>query len=63
MENTDHKTYPPLTLVKTWIWMLNKDDLPEVQKKGLENLLQTFGSLAKANEYILEHLGGKTDFS
>ena len=46
------ENYPPLSLV-TWAWMMTNDNSPEVQKKGQDNLIQTFGSLAKANKYLL----------
>lgn len=44
--------YPPLSLLKTWAWMMTNDNSTEVQKKGQENLIQIFGSLDKANEYL-----------
>ena len=44
--------YPPLPLLKTWAWMMANGNSPEVQTKGRENLIQTFGSLAKANKYL-----------
>jgi len=46
--------YPPLQLIKTWVWMMIESGNPELQDKGRDNLISTFGSLAKANEYLVE---------
>jgi hypothetical protein len=50
----DPKTvqYPPLPLIKTWVWMMIESGNPELQDKGRDNLISAFGSLAKANEYL-----------
>ncbi|MGS0680937.1 hypothetical protein ACVBIL_07255 [Shewanella sp. 125m-7] len=45
---------PPLPLIQTWIWMMTQSGNPEIQEKGQSNLIASFGSLAKANEYLLE---------
>lgn len=47
--------YPPLPLIQTWVWMMIESGDPELEKKGRDNLMLAFGSLAKANEYISEH--------
>lgn len=44
--------YPPLPLIQTWIWMMIESGNPEIQEKGKTNLISSFGSLAKANEYL-----------
>ncbi|WP_350431654.1 hypothetical protein ABIS04_15585 [Shewanella sp. H8] len=46
--------YPPLQLLQTWVWMMIESDNPELQDKGRDNLISAFGSLAKANEYLVE---------
>ncbi|MGL6013815.1 MAG: hypothetical protein ACRC0J_20280, partial [Shewanella oncorhynchi] len=46
--------YPPLPLIQTWVWMMIESGNPEIQDKGRNNLIAAFGSLAKANEYIVE---------
>ncbi|MCL1037126.1 hypothetical protein L2725_07405 [Shewanella corallii] len=48
--------YPPLPLLKTWVWMMIESDNPEIREKGKKNLIASFGSLAKANEYISQQL-------
>lgn len=44
--------YPPLPLIQTWVWMMIESGTPELQEKGRNNLIASFGSLAKANEYL-----------
>ncbi len=44
--------YPPLPLIQTWVWMMIESGNPEIQEKGRMNLIASFGSLAKANEYL-----------
>lgn len=44
--------YPPLPLIRTWVWMMLESGNPEIQEKGKNNLISSFGTLAKANEYI-----------
>ena len=46
------KSYPPLPLVQTWVWMMVESNAPEIREKGKNNLIGCFGSLAKANEYV-----------
>ncbi|BAJ00740.1 hypothetical protein [Shewanella violacea] len=47
--------YPPLPLIQTWIWMMTQSSDADIQQKGQNNLIASFGSLAKANEYLLNH--------
>ena len=46
--------YPPLPLIQTWVWMMIESGNPEIQDKGRDNLIAAVGSLAKANECIVE---------
>jgi|TARA_R110002126_G_scaffold264444_1_gene407452 hypothetical protein len=46
--------YPPLQLIQTWVWMMIESGNPELQEKGRDNLISAFGSLAKANEYLVQ---------
>ncbi|GAB1040359.1 MAG: hypothetical protein Sw1PiTSA_21140 [Shewanella algae] len=46
--------YPPLPLIQTWVWMMIESGNPEIQEKGRNNLIASFGSLAKANEYLAQ---------
>ncbi|MBT1444312.1 hypothetical protein KJI95_07205 [Shewanella sp. JM162201] len=48
--------HPPITLIQTWVWMMMESGNPELQEKGRRNLVNSFGSLAKANEYLAEML-------
>lgn len=50
--------YPPIALIQTWVWMMMESGNPEIQEKGRRNLINSFGSLAKANEYLAEQLNG-----
>ncbi len=45
--------YPPLPLIQTWIWMMTQSGDADIQQKGQNNLIASFGSLAKANEYLV----------
>ncbi|MGS0674398.1 hypothetical protein [Shewanella sp. 0m-4] len=54
MLDSSQPKYPPLPLIQTWIWMMTQSGNPEIQEKGQNNLITSFGSLAKANEYLLE---------
>ncbi|WP_086020032.1 hypothetical protein [Shewanella halifaxensis] len=54
MLDSSKPKYPPLPLIQTWIWMMTQSGNPEIQEKGQSNLIASFGSLAKANEYLLE---------
>ena len=45
---------PPLPLIQTWVWMMIESGTPELQEKGRNNLIASFGSLAKANEYLAQ---------
>jgi hypothetical protein len=46
-----HKT-PPESLIRTWVWMMSEKDNPELMQKGRQNLINAFGSLQKAIQYI-----------
>ncbi|BDM63480.1 hypothetical protein NFHSH190041_09320 [Shewanella sp. NFH-SH190041] len=52
MLDSTNVQYPPLPLIKTWVWMMIESDNPEIREKGKSNLIASFGSLAKANEYL-----------
>lgn len=43
---------PPESLIRTWVWMMSEKDNPELMQKGRQNLINAFGSLQKAIEYI-----------
>jgi len=46
-----HKA-PPESLIRTWVWMMSEKDNPELMQKGRQNLINAFGSLQKAIQYI-----------
>ena len=50
MLDSSKPQYPPLPLIQTWIWMMTQSGNPEIQEKGQNNLIASFGSLAKANQ-------------
>ncbi|QDF68032.1 hypothetical protein FJQ87_16395 [Shewanella sp. SNU WT4] len=54
MLDTAKIMYPPLPLIKTWIWMMLESGNPEIEDKGRNNLIASFGSLAEANRYLSE---------
>ncbi|MGJ8679652.1 hypothetical protein [Paraglaciecola sp.] len=43
---------PPESLIRTWVWMMSENNNPELANKGRQNLINAFGSLQKAIEYI-----------
>lgn len=43
---------PPESLIRTWVWMMSEKNNPELANKGRQNLINAFGSLKKAIEYI-----------
>jgi hypothetical protein len=43
---------PPECLIRTWVWMMSEENNPELMHKGRQNLVNAFGSLHKAIEYI-----------
>lgn len=43
---------PPESLIRTWVWMMSENNDPELMNKGRKNLINAFGSLQKAIEYI-----------
>jgi hypothetical protein len=54
MPQSSEAQYPPLPLIQTWVWMMTESNSPEIQQKGQNNLISSFGSLAKANEYLVK---------
>jgi hypothetical protein len=46
-----HKV-PPESLIRTWVWMMSEKDNPELMQKGRQNLINAFGSLQNAIQYI-----------
>ncbi len=47
MQNT-----PPESLIRTWVWMMSENNDPELMNKGRQNLINAFGSLQNAIQYI-----------
>ena len=45
----------PLPIVKTWVWMVTESDDPAIIDQGTDNLVQQFGTLTEANDYIDFH--------
>lgn len=43
---------PPESLIRTWVWMMSEKDNSELMRKGRQNLIDAFGSMQKAIEYI-----------
>jgi hypothetical protein len=43
---------PPVTLVKTWIWMARDASDYQLKKLGERNIVNTFGSLQAAKDYV-----------
>ncbi|AZG74551.1 hypothetical protein [Shewanella livingstonensis] len=56
MLDSSETQYPPLQLIQTWVWMMIESGNPELQDKGRDNLILAFGSLAKANEYLVQDI-------
>ena len=52
MLDKEQPKYPPMALIKTWVWMMVESNVPEIREKGRNNLIKSFGSLANANDYI-----------
>lgn len=46
------KNVPPESLIRTWVWMMSENNDQELMNKGRKNLINAFGSLQKAIEYI-----------
>jgi hypothetical protein len=49
---TTMKNVPPESLIRTWVWMMSENNDQELIHKGRRNLINAFGSLQKAIEYI-----------
>ena len=43
---------PPESLIRTWVWMMSENNDQELINKGRKNLVNAFGSLQKAIQYI-----------
>ena len=43
---------PPVSLVKTWAWMMTESDDEQVRNRAMNNLIAAFGTLAAAQAYI-----------
>jgi hypothetical protein len=43
---------PPESLIRTWVWMMSDARDEVLMNKGRQNLIDAFGSLKKAIEYI-----------
>ena len=43
---------PPESLIRTWVWMMSEKNEPDLMNKGRKNLINAFGSIQKAIEYI-----------
>ncbi|MFT2089682.1 hypothetical protein [Paraglaciecola sp. 2405UD69-4] len=46
------KNVPPESLIRTWVWMMSETNNPDIMNKGRQNLINAFGSLQQAIEYI-----------
>ncbi|MGS2719180.1 hypothetical protein [Paraglaciecola aestuariivivens] len=46
------KNAPPESLIRTWVWMMSENKDPELMNKGRQNLINAFGSLQNAIQYI-----------
>jgi len=49
---TDMNNIPPESLIRTWVWMMSENNDTELMNKGRQNLINAFGSLQKAIQYI-----------
>lgn len=54
MLDSSKDQYPPLPLIQTWVWMMTQSGDADIQRKGQKNLISSFGSLSKANEYLVK---------
>lgn len=50
------KNAPPESLIRTWVWMMSETNNPEIMNKGRQNLINAFGSLHNAIQYIEEQV-------
>ncbi|MEO9944340.1 MAG: hypothetical protein ABJH28_05500 [Paraglaciecola sp.] len=50
------KNAPPESLIRTWVWMMSDTNNPDIMNKGRQNLINAFGSLHKAIQYIEEQV-------
>lgn len=42
----------PVPIVKTWVWMITESQDPAIIDQGTDNLVQEFGTLAEAQDFI-----------
>ena len=54
---TKGKDMPPVTLLKTWLWMAKDARDDGLRRLGCRNLMQFFSSLEQAERYIAERGG------
>ncbi|MBL4631201.1 MAG: hypothetical protein JKY14_08590 [Paraglaciecola sp.] len=47
---------PPESLIRTWVWMMSENNDQALINKGRQNLVDSFGSLHKAVQYIEEQV-------
>jgi len=59
MSKSPQIQYPPPQLIQTWIWMMTQSSDAGIQEQGQNRLIASFGSLAKANEYLLNQQNNK----
>ena len=53
---------PPESLIRTWVWMMSENNDPELMNKGRKNLINAFGSLQKAIEYIEQQVASGVEY-
>ncbi len=49
-----NNSLPPISLIKTWVWMMTESEEDDVRQRGMDNLVSAFGSLKSAQEYLLK---------
>ncbi len=42
----------PVSLLKTWVWMVTESDDPSLIDQGTDNLIQQFNSITEARDFI-----------
>lgn len=45
----------PLPIIKTWVWMVTESDDPTIIDQGTDNLVQEFGTLTEAQDFIEQY--------
>lgn len=56
------KNVPPESLIRTWVWMMSENNDPQLMNKGRKNLVDAFGSLQKAIEYIEQQVASGIEY-